>query len=317
MPYRALVVGAGQIGARYDSPGPAAPLTYAHALAKNPEFELVGFVDTSQERGSLAVERWGGRWFPSLASAWQQSTFEAVCVAIPDDCHHQLLCELASYPFKILLAEKPFTTRPDQAREVLNLYEGRKTPVLINYSRRYVPAFTLLAQSIRDGQFGHLLQANGYYGKGSLHNGSHMVNLLLYLFGEVSFVKRFHSTVDYQRADPTASVLLSTGPSRIPITLHAVDSRAVSIFELDLLFSSQRIRMIQSGAFLEFFELRENPDFPGYRNYSLVRTEETGLFNAMSKLVELAHTILEGSWPPERDLLDAVTTLEICRQFLA
>lgn len=311
------MVGAGQIGARYDRPGPTPPLTYAHAILADPAFELVGFVDPNQEQGSLAVTRWGGKWFPNLASAWEHSNIDVVCVAVPDERHWQVLSDLAALPFKILLAEKPFTTNPGQAREVLQLFQRRATPVLINYSRRHVPAFNRLAQAVRAGEFGDLLQGAAFYGKGSLHNGSHLVNLLIFLFGEVSFRQRFGTIDDYRPSDPTASVLLSAGPSQSPITLHAIDSRSVSIFELDLFFEKQRIRMTSSGNLLEYYDLNENPDFPGYRNYALVRSEETGLLKALSRFLKLAESVLGGSPAPVADPLDAVTTLEICRQFLA
>lgn len=310
-------MGAGQIGAGYDRPGPAPPLTYAHAIAKNPAFDLVGFVDPLPEQGHLAVARWGGKWFPSLQAAWRESPIDVVCVAVPDHVHYQVLTELAAFSLKIVLAEKPFSRDPDHAREILSLYQQREIPLLINYSRRHVPAFASLAQAIRAGQHGALLQGVGYYGKGSVHNGSHLVNLLLYLFGDLTFAQRIGVIVDYHKEDPTASVLLRATPPQSPIALHAVDSRLVSIFELDLLFSQQRIKMTNSGRRLEFYELKENPDFPGYCEYSLVRREETGLLGALTHFLELAKHVLDGGPAPETDQLDAVRTLEICREFIA
>ena len=52
--YKAVIIGAGNIAAGFDSPKSEKVLTHAHAITLHPDFELLGFIN-SDVNGSLQI----------------------------------------------------------------------------------------------------------------------------------------------------------------------------------------------------------------------------------------------------------------------
>lgn len=100
-----LIIGAGQIGAFYDTPQDVAILTHAHAFTADPRFRLVGFYDAQPSRSQQAQARWGGQAFSSVAAAFQNQAIDIACITAPDEVHAELLQKLATYPVQLVFAK--------------------------------------------------------------------------------------------------------------------------------------------------------------------------------------------------------------------
>jgi predicted dehydrogenase len=187
--FNVLIIGAGNIGAFYDTPDSKNILTHAHAIKEHSGFKLVGFVDNNSERARVAAKIWKTLSFQSINEAFSKTDVDVVCVAVPDEFHYTVLKEVVFRPVKIVLAEKPITKTLFEADEIIALYKQLNVSLLVNYSRRFVPEFQDVKKLIDDQSFGKYVFGNGYYGKGVLHNGSHMINLLEYLIGDVKEVE--------------------------------------------------------------------------------------------------------------------------------
>ena len=86
MNYNVLIIGAGNIGALYDSPGSNHILTHAHAFSKTPGFSLIGFFDTDFEKAHHAAQRWNTQVFKTLEEVFASYTIDIVSMCVPDDC---------------------------------------------------------------------------------------------------------------------------------------------------------------------------------------------------------------------------------------
>lgn len=291
--FKALIVGSGKIGAFFDTPGSKDVLTHAHAYHLNENFEIVGFVDRELAAAKAAARVWGGEAYNSLEEAFKNvQNIDVVSLCLPDKLHYQFLKEVANRTVKFVFAEKPLTLNLDQAKEIVKLYERKKIPLLVNYSRRFVPEFVKLADQIKAGHFGSFLTGTAYYGKGLLHNGTHMIDLVTMLLGEIGKVKGGDRLFDYTKDDPSwsAEIKIKKGGK---IQLQAVDSKEFSLFELDLIFSESRIRIVDSGHKVEVCKVERSTKFKGYKylaggkiiNTSLNRSLIFAVDNISSTLV--------------------------------
>jgi len=61
---------------------------------------------------------------------------------------------------------------------------------------------------MESGIYGKVLNAIGIYTKGILHNGSHMINLFNFLFGNVYNFHPLSGRVDWSEDDPTLDAYL-------------------------------------------------------------------------------------------------------------
>lgn len=283
--FNVLIIGAGNIGAFYDTPDSKSILTHAHAIKEHPGFKLVGFVDNDSERATVAATIWETLSFQSINEAFSKTDVDVVCVAVPDEFHYTVLKELVFRPVKIVLAEKPITKTLVEADEIIALYKQLNVSLLVNYSRRFVPEFQDLKKLIDEQSFGKYVFGVGYYGKGLLHNGSHMINLLEYLIGDVKDVEVKEKVFDFYNDDPSVSARLTLENAR-PFNLQCIDQSMYTIFEMDLFFENIRVSIIDSGYKILFSKVSESIIFKGYKTLSEVKELETSLGRALTYTYE-------------------------------
>lgn len=314
-PLNVLVIGAGRIAAFADTPDASVVLSHAHAITRNPRLNLLGFVDPDQVKAGQATGLWGGKAYVSLQEALQENNCHIVSLTAPDELHYPILKELANYPIRLVFAEKPLTHTVGEASEILTLYEKRAITLAVNYSRRFIPAFQDLARQIQKGEFGKLLCGNAYYGKGLLHNGTHMLDWLRLLLGEIRIGQKISELADFNLEDPTVSAILKAGPGA-SVSLLGVDSRICTVFELELLFEQARLKLGEFGGLIEVQPIGESPDFKGYRQFQSAQSRKTELTKAMA----LAYHNLADHTLDEKPLLcdgrDAFEALSLAWELL-
>lgn len=261
--FNVLIIGAGNIGAFFDRPTSQKILTHAHAFSSIEKFNLVGFVDSEIDKAFQASQIWGTKFFKSIEEAFSKFDIDVVCVASSTESHYGILRNLLNFPIKFVFSEKPLVSNLDQALEILDLYENKKIPLLVNYSRRFTPEFEKIKNKIDNGLYGNFLCGNGYYTKGILNNGSHLIDLLNFLIGEVKHFDVHSFEFDFFNNDPSISVTLFIKNN--PFYVKHVNQKNYSIFELDLLFERGRVKILDSGLKIEEYLVQESNDFKGYK----------------------------------------------------
>lgn len=309
--YNVLIVGAGNIGAFFDTPGSKSILTHAHAFKKHIGFNLLGFMDVDAKKAKKAAKLWKCRSFENINDAFDYEKIDVVCVSVPDDCHYKVLKELADFPMKLVFAEKPLAKTMQQAKAIMRVYKKKNINMLINYSRRFMPEFEKIKKDITYGYYGEYLTGTGYYGKGILHNGSHLIDLLRYFIGEIKKISPVSSLSDFYRDDKSVSAVL-TFQNNNPFFMQFADCRKYSMFEIDMLFEKKRVRIYDLGFKIEEYSIRDSKIFKGYKN--IVKTSEinTSFNNAMHNAAENIYKYLSEGQALKCTLEDGFRALETC-----
>jgi len=269
--YNVLIIGAGNIGAFFDTPVSDNVLTHAHAFTKHKGFNLAGFVDLDIEKAKKAVLIWGGKVFKNIEEALVKEHIDIICIAVPDNCHYAILKSISHANIKFVFAEKPFVSNMAEAVEIVQLYKQRKIPLAVNYFRRFIPEFQKIKKDISENLYGEYMAGVGYYGKGILHNGSHLIDLLVYFIGEIKKSEYISSIFDFTKDDPSISSLLSFDNSK-DFFLQCIDSRLYTIFEIELFFKKKRISIKDLGCKIEEYDIIDGKFLKGYKN--IVKTKE-------------------------------------------
>ena len=309
--YNALIIGAGNIGAFVDNPRSKAILTHAHAYAQHPNFKLIGFVDKDLGKSKKAASIWGTVWFKSIEEAFEHSRIDVVSVAVPDGQHYFVLKKLAGLQPKAVFAEKPLVTNQMEAKYIKSLYQKKNIPILVNYSRRFVPHYQTIKKDIEKGNLGGYLAGAGYYGRGLIHNGSHLIDLLRYFVGSIEQVTPLDSLVDFSPKDKSISAILRFANGK-QFYLQCVDSRKYSIFEIDLMFEKSRIRFCNSGFKIEKYTISNNTFFKGQKNMLKKSGMSTSLDKAMLYAVDNIFQHLENGQDLKVSLQEGYDTLQAC-----
>lgn len=312
---RALVIGCGRIGAFFDKPGQTPILTHAHAYHAHPRFSAVGFVDQDFGAAQKAADQWGGRAFPDLEAALMGCDPQVASICTPDASHFTVMSRLLDSQVRLILAEKPLTLDPLQADDAVRRGRERGITINVNYSRRFDPSVLEVRAALRRGDYGRVLNAAGSYAKGILHNGSHLVDLLRFLLGEVERTSVLAGRAGHGAADPTLDcwMRMRDCPS---VHLIGLEEECYSMHELDLFCERGRLRFTRFGFQLETQTVVPDPLFAGYRELSVPEARATGLTGAMGRYLEDGLRAMSEGGEPACPAADSAATLKVCLELL-
>jgi predicted dehydrogenase len=315
MNYRVAIIGAGRIGATLDDPQDPLIRTHAHGYKECGGFEIVGFVDSNLEKAESASARWGGAAFENIEELFRAQPVDVVSVCLPDELHCETLLALAGKPVRLIFLEKPAVETLAQADEIGALYGQLPIRVQVNYTRRFVPEIRDIRSAIRSGSYGKFITGTGYYGKGLLHNGSHLVDLLQFLVGGIGEVAKISEVVDFHDHDPSVSALLTMCTGGLFYLRH-IDSRDFHIFEVDLTFETHRIRIYELGTVIEEYAAGDNTLFEEYRTLNKSREYRTQYSAAMSLAIASIRNNLDRNEVLVCTLEESLETVKACSRIM-
>ena len=182
---RVALVGIGKIGAGYaDDPVMARHIRYAtHAqvLASHPAFDWVAAVDTDDAARAAARQRW-----PQLSVAASVQGLEADVAVLATGPASRLEVLAALPAVRGVIVEKPLGRDAVEARRIVDMCRERGIAVQVCYWRRADHTFRTLAEGGLEQEIGRPQAATVVYGNGLRNNGSHMIDFVRMLIGEIA-----------------------------------------------------------------------------------------------------------------------------------
>jgi len=267
-PLRVLIVGCGNIAGVFDQGRPPSDLLYTHAGAytRDGRFSLVVCVEPDDKRRTEFMDAWdvptGFRSIDEVVYSGIQ--FDVISICSPTQCHaYDLEIALRLKP-KLIFCEKPVTISLAETERLVAECGKLNIPLVVNYSRRWDPDILKLQTDMQAGRWGQLRSVVGYYNKGILNNGSHMLDILHLLVGPMDIVKVGKPVHDFSPNDPSVPVWLE-GPQGIPVHLVCGHAEDYAIFELQLIFSQGVLTMEEGGMFWRERRAINSETFKGYR----------------------------------------------------
>lgn len=297
--YRVLIIGCGAIAGGYDSArGPDDwPLTHAGAISRDTRFELVACVEPDITKRNEFCSRWGvSNAYAAVEDLNRDSgLFDLIVIASPTELHEAHL-EWALYMKpQAVFCEKPLAQNFEAIAKLANAYRQAAIPIVVNYSRRWQPDLTLLAGEIEDGKWGRLLSGVGTYSKGVVHNGSHMVDLMMMFSGSLEIHSVGPARVDHWSKDPTVDAVLVASQSNAPFHLVSGDSRLMTQFELVLNCEYGEIAIRDGAMRIETRRVRNSDTFSGYRQLGPVESAKGRYPETMTRAYDNLADVISGT----------------------
>jgi predicted dehydrogenase len=129
---RLAVIGVGHLGKEH-----------ARILASLPEAELVGVADVNAAQAEAVALRCGSRGFPDYRGLLP--LVDAAVVVVPTVHHHAVAADFLRRGIPVLV-EKPLTTEPAQAEELVSLAHLQGVTLQVGHIERFNPAFEELCR---------------------------------------------------------------------------------------------------------------------------------------------------------------------------
>jgi len=285
-----LIVGCGNIAGDLDSNNldpDKAPLTHAGAYTANQHFIVKACVDISQDKSDRFASHWDiPNAYKSIDQAIQAGVgYDVISICTPTGCHYDNLIACLSLSPRLVFCEKPVTSSVKDTLKIKAAYDQAGVLLAINYSRRWDERVLSLRKEIETGERGSLRSVVAYYNKGILNNGSHLLDVLGFLVGEMVIKHVGHADYDFFEDDPSVCVTLEAGPDVPVLLVPGAKACDYSIFEIQMVFDNSMLLMLDGG--LRWVERRacESGVFDGYRVLDSGIESQGGYLGTMSNAV--------------------------------
>ncbi len=283
-----IFIGAGNIVTGYER-----NLKNCHlaSLKESEDYEIVGVVDPNDENVEVFQKATGKERYE--LNELKNLEIDIIAICTPTETHDKLIDKIISLGIRprCIFCEKPFTNSLNKANLTFNNLTKNGIGLIIGYQRSFMNSFKEIAIDFQKSYLGSFLFGDFKYSKGLLNNGSHAIDLIYSIFGDVNFERFGKSFVDYNVEDPSLEVFFSF--QKRSIHLIPIDERIFSIFEADLIFEKARFRFIDNSFKLERYKLGEDSNFPGYVSLNPDNYKDTEMHisidNMWREIAEMYH----------------------------
>jgi predicted dehydrogenase len=320
-PLRTLLVGLGNIGVGYASdPVMAREYRYAsHAqvLGAHPRFSWVAAVDPSPE----ARERARSFGVPHMASSIEElpasCDVDVAVLAGPPGTRLEALDVLPD--LRAVVLEKPIGASLDEAAQLVERCAARRLLAQVSFPRRADEQLRKLAASLPE-LMGAPQAVFGVYGRGLPNNGSHMIDLLRMLVGEIGTAQAL--AAPRRIASPPGEVDVPcalTLASGAPAALSPLDFSHYRENALDLWGERARVSIVQQGLAVLVHPRRPHRAVSDENEIASDRPTslESTLGDALYRLYDNLAAALDGSedlWSPASSALRTAAVVEAVLQ---
>lgn len=263
--FTAAVIGLGRIGSLYDvDPKMQGINTHSGAYMRWSKTRLAGGADPEPQRREAFAHQWNQEAvFASPEMMLAELRPEVVSICSPSHLHacHVRLC--LEHGVQAILCEKPFVKDKADGESLIAACIDAGVPLAVNHWLRYSDLYQGLRAFLAAGGLGKIWGGRYHYSKGLYNSGSHAVDILRFLLGEVAAV-RATDTRSTDLVEPNIGGVLHFESGAV-IHLTVGDYRCHFTTELELEGAQGRLRISDNERRVELFEAVDSDHESGVR----------------------------------------------------
>ncbi|HEB31254.1 MAG TPA: Gfo/Idh/MocA family oxidoreductase [Spirochaetes bacterium] len=278
---RNAIVGLGRIGSLLeDDKLREKPCTHAGAVDLNSDCLLAAGCDLNKKKRELFKNRWKcTSVYENIGRMLQETSPDILHIATPPETHLEIVKTAVKHNVPLSICEKPLAHNLREAEQIAGIHSSGKMTILTNHERRYSRDYIRTKSIIEKKTFGDLLSINSklYMEPEAklkstlLHDGTHLVDIVNYLLSSKLEKKSVFGSLETK----TGTAFIFCRLKSLPVTIEIGTGRDHLLFELDLSFSSGRIR-IGNGLYEEYASDKS----PYYENINSLRKTNISGFNS-------------------------------------
>ena len=287
-------------------------MTHAGAYFVCPDTELVAVCDVDPLRARSFAERWEvPAHYDNIGDMLEAEKADIVSLCSPTHAHGAGLAEVCHAGVPAIFCEKPLSDEVDEAREMVR--NARGSIVAVNYLRRWNPSLATLQEELTTGKLGRPLRGVVRYTKGLVNNGSHLIDLARWFFGEPQQIEPL-TAISAATGDPGVDFRLGF-EGGLEILFQHIPHAGFVFIDVDIVTERSRVVIEQRGQALTRFRVVPDPTYP-FKIISPDGNYETGWDQCLSSAVEDIVGCLRNGGQPRCAAEDGLRALEIAARLL-
>lgn len=192
---------------------------------------------------------------------------DIVVIATPTSTHFQVLSDFKNNDnVKIFFMEKPLF---NDMYEYSSIDTHVKDKIVVNYLRRFSLKIQKLKKEIKNKNFFDLEKIIINYCKGLKNNGSHMIDLINFLFDSPKILSTLilDKSIGFNENDLTYDVFIKIEYQNkiVPIYFIGFNHTQYNIIEVNFYFANQVVKYINSKNQIEYYDIVSHEIFPTYK----------------------------------------------------
>jgi predicted dehydrogenase len=203
---------------------------------------------------------------------------ELVIIATWTESHEAIAIEAARCGARAIVLEKPMASTLNGCRRILDRCHELATPIIICHERRYDNRYRKTKEMITAGKIGPVKTVHasiltaGYHGASRmaegggplLHDGTHLVDMIRYLFGEITAAEGAFQRNGRASGFEDRALAWLTTEQKVDIFLEAGGNRNYFVFELEI--SGSEGKIIIGNGYQKLFLGRPSRLYAGFRD---------------------------------------------------
>lgn len=293
--FKAGIIGCGGIAGGFDVNLPSAgALSHAGGYHLSQCVELISICDSDLKVAKEFSEKWGVKnYYSDYQKMITELNLDIVSICLPTELHFSCFTHVVKSDIKAIFCEKPLAKNLEEALEMEKI--SINIPVSINYFRRWNLKISDLKADIDAKKFGDHLHTTARYTKGLLGNGSHVMHLIEWLFGEPTNI----SGVEVCGDSPSHEIGVNFTYNydiNSKVDFRHIPTLNYIFIDIDILFSDARIILSQRGQRLSIEKIVDDPDYPSFKILDNACLSETSWRDCSTRAItELADCINTGN----------------------
>lgn len=297
------IIGIGNIGLLYDQDfnDTSKVLSHIKAIYLHQNFTLKYIVDIDTTHLSTVKSIFPDVvFYNNYKRLLDKKNIDLLVIATPTHTHFTILDAFHKHKnIKLFFMEKPLFNKKV---EYQSINKSVKNKLVINYLRRYDINIQKLKLNIKHNKYGNLQKIIIHYCKGLKNNGSHMVDMINFLFNNPTILstKILSHTEGFNNSDLTYDIFAKIQIENhiIPVYFIGLNHLLYNIIEHNLFFENKIIKYINSKSAIEYYDIVPDKNFPEYKvSSNIPRIEEvqttTLMLNAYDNLVKIIQNNIE------------------------
>jgi len=293
---KAAIIGCGRIGCRMDDDaGRDRPWTHAGAYKKAEGVRVVAAVDPDPKRIEDYRERWGDvDTYTDLAALLTENPPDVVSICTQPHLHAQQVIQCAAAGVKGIFCEKPMCLSIEEADQMIEACAHHGAKLAVNHNRRWDACYQVAWERIRAGEIGDVISISGICSPGVVNTGSHLLDLMRMFGGEVDWVAMDGQVLESGDLAAWGAMKYKSGVDGF---FHSRGMREYIHFEMDVVGSAGRLRIMQNGAVLRLSRAGYSGQYSDYQDLIAQGGEHVHGLNRMVRAIENICKAVEDSQP--------------------